>query len=202
MKRAVAVLGLCILSACGPRTRNRRRPRYRPATRARDRSIKAIDHHAHPVRPASVGEAPDTDYDALPVESLAPQSDPIRMRADSAVIVEAHKLFSGKNPDPVSVARRARHREHVRQSRDHGPGPSLAAISLGTFRRCADVPPLKRLAHPQLRSAGLLRRRRAAVEALLRRSPAYRAPRHSRRLSPSGRAPHPEAPESRQRRRH
>lgn len=65
--------------------------------------IKAIDHHAHPVRPTSPGEAPDTDYDALPVEALAPQSDPIRMRAESSVTVEAHRLFSGKKPDPVAL---------------------------------------------------------------------------------------------------
>ena len=65
--------------------------------------IKAIDHHAHPVRPTAAGEAPDTDYDALPVESLAPQSDPIRMRADSSVIAEAHRLFGGKKPNPVAL---------------------------------------------------------------------------------------------------
>ena len=31
--------------------------------------ILAIDNHAHPVRPVAADEAPDTDYDALPVEN-------------------------------------------------------------------------------------------------------------------------------------
>ena len=38
-------------------------------------AIKAIDHHAHPA--AGPG---DQDYDALPVEMLEPQTDPVRLR--------------------------------------------------------------------------------------------------------------------------
>jgi uncharacterized protein len=103
MKRATAVLGLCILSACGRAPATAVDPAIDPQLARELAQIKAIDHHAHPVRPTSAGEVPDTDYDALPVESLAPQSDPIRMRADSAVIVEAHRLFNGKKPDPVGL---------------------------------------------------------------------------------------------------
>ena len=65
--------------------------------------IKAIDNHAHPVRPTAPGERPDTEYDALPVESLEPQSDPIRDRPGSPELVEAHKLiFHG---DKAGVAK-------------------------------------------------------------------------------------------------
>src|SRR5258708_22390237 len=107
MKGALAALSSCMLWACGRAPEAAADPANGPAIDpqlAREiAQIKAIDHHAHPVRPTSVGEAPDTDYDALPVESLAPQSDPIRMRVDSAVIVEAHRLFSGKKPDPVAL---------------------------------------------------------------------------------------------------
>ena len=46
-------------------------------------AIKAIDNHAHPVRPVAPGETPDAEYDALPVESLEAQSDPIRTRSGS-----------------------------------------------------------------------------------------------------------------------
>jgi predicted TIM-barrel fold metal-dependent hydrolase len=42
--------------------------------------IKAIDNHAHPVRPVAAGEAPDTEFDALPVDHLEPASDPVRTR--------------------------------------------------------------------------------------------------------------------------
>ena len=103
MKRAIAALGLCILSACSRAPESAVESPIDPKLAREIAQIKAIDHHAHPVRPTAAGEAPDTDYDALPVESLAPQSDPIRMRADSAVIVEAHRRFSGSKPDPVAL---------------------------------------------------------------------------------------------------
>ena len=101
--RAIAAFGLCMLSACSRAPGPTVDPTIDPPLVREIAQIKAIDHHAHPVRPTAAGEAPDTDYDALPVESLAPQSDPIRMRADSAVIVEAHRLLSGKKPDPVAL---------------------------------------------------------------------------------------------------
>ena len=44
---------------------------------ARIANIKAIDNHAHPVRP---GDPVDHDYDALPVEMLEAQTDAVRLR--------------------------------------------------------------------------------------------------------------------------
>ena len=103
MKRALAVLSFCMLWACGRVPEGAVEPAVDAQLAREIAQIKAIDHHAHPVRPTAAGEAPDTDYDALPVESLAPQSDPVRMRADSAVVVEAHRLFSGEKPNPVAL---------------------------------------------------------------------------------------------------
>jgi predicted TIM-barrel fold metal-dependent hydrolase len=58
--------------------------------------IKAIDNHAHPVRPVAAGEKPDDEYDALPVETLEPQSDPVRDRPGSPDILAAHRaIFNG-----------------------------------------------------------------------------------------------------------
>jgi predicted TIM-barrel fold metal-dependent hydrolase len=58
--------------------------------------IKAIDNHAHPVRPVAAGEKPDDEYDALPVENLEPQSDFIRGRTGAPEVLEAHhQLFQG-----------------------------------------------------------------------------------------------------------
>ncbi len=57
--------------------------------------IKAVDNHAHPVRPVMPGEKPDDEYDALPVESLEAQSDPVRLRMGSPELVEAHKAVFG-----------------------------------------------------------------------------------------------------------
>jgi uncharacterized protein len=58
--------------------------------------ITAIDHHAHPVRPTPAGETPDNEFDALPVDNLEPQSDPIRQRPNSPEAVAAtRELFGG-----------------------------------------------------------------------------------------------------------
>src|SRR6185436_6416694 len=58
--------------------------------------IKAIDNHAHPVRPVAPGDKPDDEYDALPVENLEAQSDPVRTRPNSPDVAAAHRgLFNG-----------------------------------------------------------------------------------------------------------
>lgn len=58
--------------------------------------IKAIDNHAHPVRPVAQGEPADYGFDALPVDHLEAQSDPIRTRAGSQELAEAKRsLFGG-----------------------------------------------------------------------------------------------------------
>jgi uncharacterized protein len=56
---------------------------------------KAIDNHAHPVRPVQAGETLDTGYDALPVESLEPSSDPVRFRPGRPEYLEASKAIFG-----------------------------------------------------------------------------------------------------------
>ncbi len=61
--------------------------------------IRAVDNHAHPVRPTAAGEAPDMEFDALPVDNLEPQSDPYRQRGTSPVVVTAHRdLFGSDKP--------------------------------------------------------------------------------------------------------
>jgi hypothetical protein len=58
--------------------------------------IKAIDNHAHPVRPTAPGEKPDDEFDALPVDNLEAQSDPVRQRATSPGVADASReLFGG-----------------------------------------------------------------------------------------------------------
>jgi uncharacterized protein len=63
--------------------------------------IPAIDNHAHPVRPTAAGEAPDRDYDALPVDNLEAQSDPVRLRANSPELAEARDIL--KRGEPAKV---------------------------------------------------------------------------------------------------
>jgi hypothetical protein len=66
-------------------------------------NIKAIDNHAHPVSPTAPGEPPDRDFDALPVDNLEPQSDPVRLRAGSPEILEAHRMLAGAARTPAQV---------------------------------------------------------------------------------------------------
>ena len=60
--------------------------------------IRAVDNHAHPVRPTAEGETPDLEFDALPVDNLEAQSDPIRQRGKSPIVADAHtQLFGASN---------------------------------------------------------------------------------------------------------
>src|ERR1700722_6921554 len=64
--------------------------------------IRAIDNHAHPVRPTAAGEKPDDEYDALPVDNLEPQSDPVRLRSGSPQILDARRqLFHDDKPGGI-----------------------------------------------------------------------------------------------------
>ncbi len=56
--------------------------------------IRAIDHHAHPVRVVAEGER-DREFDALPVDNMEPASDPMFLRPDDAGVAAAkHAMFS------------------------------------------------------------------------------------------------------------
>jgi predicted TIM-barrel fold metal-dependent hydrolase len=59
-------------------------------------AVKAIDNHAHPVRPVRPGEAPDREFDALPVDDLVAQADPERQRPTSKTVTRvAAELYGG-----------------------------------------------------------------------------------------------------------
>ncbi len=67
-----------------------------PELAAEIAKIKAIDNHSHPVRP-TVGSDKDTDYDALPVESMEPYTEPVRMRAGSPLAADASRALFGSD---------------------------------------------------------------------------------------------------------
>ncbi|MBV8552613.1 MAG: amidohydrolase family protein [Acidobacteriaceae bacterium] len=63
-------------------------------------SIKAIDNHAHPVLPPPHDRG-DRGFDALPVDNMEPQTDPVAWRADNPQLPLAWKAlwgFAGKAP--------------------------------------------------------------------------------------------------------
>ncbi len=74
--------------------------------------IKAIDNHAHPVRP-TWGTDKDTDYDALPVESMDPYTDPVRTRDGSGLALEASRALFGPGSDY-----KARRRQLMEEKRE------------------------------------------------------------------------------------
>ena len=71
-RRLLLLPALFLLSACS------REPQAAidPQLATEIANIKAIDNHAHPVLAAEG----DREFDALPVESLEPQSDPVSLR--------------------------------------------------------------------------------------------------------------------------
>lgn len=60
--------------------------------------IKAIDNHAHPVRP-TWGTDKDSDYDALPVETMDPYTEAVRTRDGSGIALEASRALFGQASD-------------------------------------------------------------------------------------------------------
>ena len=60
--------------------------------------IRAIDNHAHPVRVVGAGEQPDREFDALPVDNMEAQSDPVALRPKSeAAKAATAALFGGSS---------------------------------------------------------------------------------------------------------
>src|SRR6202521_889157 len=66
-----------------------------PAIAAGIQQIRAIDNHAHPVRPMVSGP-PDREFDALPVDNMEPASDPLSLRPNAPATLEAAKQFPNK----------------------------------------------------------------------------------------------------------
>jgi hypothetical protein len=57
--------------------------------------IKAIDHHAHPLRFTDAGEPEDSDYDALTFEEMEPSPLPARFRPDNPEHLAAWRALFG-----------------------------------------------------------------------------------------------------------
>jgi hypothetical protein len=57
--------------------------------------IRAIDNHAHPMRASAPGEAPDREFDALPVDNMEPATDPWYLRPDAPGLADAWQALYG-----------------------------------------------------------------------------------------------------------
>src|SRR4051794_11090989 len=88
--------------------------------------IKAIDNHAHPVRVTGAGEQPDRLFDALPVDNMEAQSDPVNLRPGSPAVAEASRALFG------STGRAARP-EVMRQKGEQYPSLVLDRMGVETM---------------------------------------------------------------------
>ncbi len=83
-------------------------------------SIPAIDNHAHPML-SPPADATDREFDALPVDNMAPQTDPVALRADWPPLADAwHALFGVDlqpplTPDTTKLLDAARARVKARE---------------------------------------------------------------------------------------
>jgi len=82
---------LALWTAC-----ERPQPAADPLLVAEIDGIRAIDNHAHPVRVTASGEKPDRDFDALPVDNMEPQSDPVNLRPGAPAMLDAARALAGK----------------------------------------------------------------------------------------------------------
>lgn len=58
-------------------------------------SIRAIDTHAHPMRPVAIGAPADSEYDALPLDGIPPFGFPHRLTTDDPVWQRAQLALYG-----------------------------------------------------------------------------------------------------------
>lgn len=125
MKSKCLVATIALLAGCG------RAPA--PAVDAdlakEIQNIRAIDNHAHPVRFTAAGEEADRGFDALPVDNMEPQSDPVNLRPTSPAVVDAWRALWGYGFADMAAEHlrdgQARKQNVSKQQADHYPAWAL-----------------------------------------------------------------------------
>lgn len=67
-------------------------------------AIRAIDDHAHPMRPIANGAPADTEYDALPLDGIPPFDMPSRLKPDDPIWRSAQDALYHVKPDATGAA--------------------------------------------------------------------------------------------------
>lgn len=96
--------------------------------------IRAIDSHAHPMRPIAPGMPPDTEYDALPLDGIPPFPLPWRLRAENPEWrVAQHALYGVSLADTGAAYRNALHAAVLRVTQREGAHfPEWVLDQIGT----------------------------------------------------------------------
>ena len=95
-------------------------------------TIRAIDSHAHPMRPVAPGVPADTDFDALPLDGIPPFPVPARMGGLDPVWRAAQSALYHVPAARTDAGRSARNKPGVRQPRDR----AMSVGSAGAPARC------------------------------------------------------------------
>ena len=94
-----------------------------PALTAYIASIRAIDNHAHPMRPIQAGAAPDTEFDALPLDGIPAFPVPWRLRPENPEWRAAESaLFAIPNRGTDSAFHAALHARRAQELKNRGNG--------------------------------------------------------------------------------
>jgi hypothetical protein len=91
LRPTCVLVALLLLVGCGRPPE----PAANPDLVAEIARVQAIDNHAHPLRAVPNGHAADHEFDALPVENMEPQSDPVNMRPGAPLLLEAARALYG-----------------------------------------------------------------------------------------------------------
>src|SRR3954466_14142602 len=84
--------------------------------------IRAVDSHAHPMRPVSVGAPADTEFDALPLDGIPPFPVPARLAGLDPIWKEAQAALFGAIPGATdSLYKEGLKAAALRTARELGP---------------------------------------------------------------------------------
>ena len=86
-------------------------------------TVRAIDNHAHPMRPLRAGAPADTEFDALPLDGIPPFQVPWRLRLENPEWrVAQSALFGIPNRGADSAFRVSLHARRAQELAAHGDG--------------------------------------------------------------------------------
>ena len=85
--------------------------------------IRAIDNHAHPLKYPAEGEKPDDEFDALPLDAIAPFPPPVRLIPTNPEFIRAwHDLYRYSHNDMSEAHLRELMAAKQKILTDHGDG--------------------------------------------------------------------------------
>ena len=137
MIRRLPLVVLLLIAASAPASAIAQQPSVDPAIARLIDSIAAIDNHAHPML-SPPADATDREFDALPVDNMAPQTDPVALRPDWPALADAWRALFGVDLKPPLTGEQmqqldaARARVKAREG-EHYSAYILAKSGIGTM---------------------------------------------------------------------